>query len=243
VGLDNWGVEFPTTRWTRLVDVQANQSSVGADAFAEMIGRYWYPLYAYLRRQRYSSEDAQDYLQGFITYLLEADALKHLERNRSRFRSYLIGALKHYVSNEQRRDRAQKRGGGAVIVPIDVDLAEERYHMEPADERTPEKLFDRYWAYELLQQVMDRLEDDFRKKGKEDVFKALCPHLTGEAERGDSRTAARELGLSEENVRTIVSRMRRQFQVLLRQFVSETVDSDDLVDSEINYLMVSLGEN
>ncbi len=129
-----------------------------------------------------------------------------------------------------------------MIVPIEVETAEERYHNEPPDEQTPEKLFDRYWAYELLQQVMDRLEADYRARGKSEVFEALHPQLTGEAERGDYRTAAGKLGMSEDGVRQIVSRMRRQFQVLLRNLVSETVASDDLVDSEISYLMVSLGE-
>jgi RNA polymerase sigma-70 factor (ECF subfamily) len=201
---------------------------------------YWYPLYAFVRRQGVTPEDAQDLTQAFFERLIEKNFLADVQREKGRFRSFLLAALKHFLANEWDKSRAQKRGGGAVHVPIDTASDETRYGLEPAHLDTPEKLFERRWAITLLDRVLERLRDEHVKAGKAEWFEQLKPCLTAEkAALGYAELGAR-VGLSEGAVKVAVHRLRQRYRELLRSEIAETVDSPGEVDEELRHLFTAL---
>ena len=228
---------FETTRWSTVL--AASQSTGHAqEALATLCQIYWYPLYAYLRRGGHTAEDAEDLTQGFFAHLLEKRALRAADPERGRFRSFLLASLRHYVSNERARARADKRGGSAVLLPLDD--AEGQYRREPADDRTPERLLDRRWALTVLDRVAATLREEFCRRGKEAVFDELKPHLTGDAEGTPYREIGVRLGLSEGAARVAVHRLRRRFGELLRKEVGQTLASPEDIEDEIRCLMRAL---
>jgi RNA polymerase sigma-70 factor (ECF subfamily) len=199
---------------------------------------YWPPLYAYLRRNGSSPADAADTVQGFFALLLERDDLAQVRAERGRFRSFLLASLKHFQANERDRVAALKRGGGASIVSIDAQQAEDRYKAEPVDRQTPETLFDRYWALTVLERAQSKLRDRYRDVGNEKRFDVLLSYVAG-SQAESYRDAAAELGMTEGAVKTAVHRMRRDYGELIRAEVADTVASSDL-DSEIAALFEAL---
>src|SRR3954471_10218810 len=172
------GHVFATTRWSVVLRAGAG-SSASDDALARLCRAYWYPLYAFVRRQGHGPHDAQDLTQGFFARLLEKKDLAAVDRSKGKFRSFLLAAMKHYLANEWDRARAQKRGGGLALISIDDAEAEGRYAHEAAEQSTAEQLFDRRWALTLLDQVLARLEDEMAAAGKHAMFNALKFSLTG----------------------------------------------------------------
>jgi DNA-directed RNA polymerase specialized sigma24 family protein len=161
---------FNTTHWSVVLSAQ-NSNPTQAEAALELLCRtYWYPLYAYLRRSGYGEHDAQDLTQGFFAHLLQRRAINTVARERGKFRSFLLACMKFYVANQRDRASALKRGGGHKILSLDAEDAEERYRLEPPDNRTPEKLFEYKWAITLLNQVLVTLEQEFNNSGKSAVF-------------------------------------------------------------------------
>lgn len=239
VGLDHWGGDFPSTHWSVLFPKDTSSTSTGSatdKALAEMVGRYWYPVYAYLRKRGQSAHDAQDLVQGFFAELLSGDGLAGADRERGRFRSYLLGAVNHYVSKTRARESAQKRGGGQIPISIDQESAEQRFRHEPSHNETPEKLFYRNWALTVIQQVLCEVENDYRAKGKAPVFDTLKVYLSGESDRGTYGDAAEALQTTEVNVRTMVKRLRKRFRELMKLQVEQMVDSSEDVDKEVQFL-------
>lgn len=237
VGLEHWGGQFPDTNWSVLLTEVGG--SGGRDRFADMCSSYWYPLYAYLRRRGKSSHDAQDLTQGFFAHLLGGDRIGNLDRERGRFRSYLLGAMNHYLNDQRKHEQAQKRGGGAVPISIEEELAEHRFQNEPSDDLSAEKLYDRKWALMVINHTKRRLEREFAEGGKLALFEELGEFLTASPEAGDYREIAHRLGRTEESVRAVVSRMRRRFRELLREQVRVTVSSADEIDTEIRHLLMA----
>jgi RNA polymerase sigma-70 factor (ECF subfamily) len=201
---------------------------------------YWYPLYAFLRRQGHSAEDAQDLTQGFFARVLEKDALSHVDPARGRFRSFMLASLKHFVANERVRASALKRGGPLPPLSFEFETAEGQYRLEPRDEVTPESLFDRRWALTLLARVLGRIRSEFEKAGKAALFDALKGYLTAEETELSYREAAASLGLSEGAVKVAVHRLRRRFRLLLREEIAQTVATPEDVEDEIDYLFRAL---
>ena len=201
--------------------------------------RYWYPLYAFLRKRGYSSHDAQDLTQGFFSTMLKRDGLVGIDRERGRFRSYLLGAMDHYLCEVRRGDSAQKRGGGKPVLSIDLELAEQRFGNEPADALTPEKLFDREWALALLAEVADRLRGEYVGRGKGEVFDVLGDYLTARPDKGTYPRIAGELGVNEGNVRVMVNRLRKRYQSLLRETIGELVNSEEDIAEELSHLFAA----
>lgn len=241
VGLDHWGCEFPTTHWSLLVSSDQGGNVNTERAVSEIASGYWYPLYAFLRRSGHSAYDAQDHTQGFFAYLLTGDRLNGLDAAKGRFRSYFLGAVNHYLSNVRSRASAQKRGGGMVLVSIEQENAEERLHNEPSDEGlTPEKLFDRQWALAVFGQAMDALRKEYAGKGKTAIFESLKIYLSGEGERGAYKRIAEELKVSEVNVRSMVSRLRSRYRLLLRQQIETTLESSEDVEDELDLLFAAV---
>jgi RNA polymerase sigma-70 factor (ECF subfamily) len=201
---------------------------------------YWYPLYAFIRRQGFSPEQAQDHTQEFFARFLEKDLLGSADRARGQFRSFLLAACKHFLANERDRARAVKRGGGREPVSLDLQDAEQRYGLEPADELTPERLFERRWALTLLDQVLARLREESVRADKASLFDRLKGFLTGHADAKPYRQVAEELGMTEGAVKVAVHRLRNRYRELLQEEIARTVDDPAQVEDEIRSLFQAL---
>ena len=215
-----------------------NPSSPHAfDALSQLCRTYWYPLYAWIRRQGYTPHDAQDLIQGFFARLLEQDDLADVDRSRGKFRSFLLASLKHYVANERDRLQAWKRGGRHHFVPLESDTAETRYGAEPADTLSADRIYERRWALTILDEVMARLRTEFRHRGKENLFDQLKTCLTGDRLDQPYAGLAGELGVSESAVKVSVHRLRQRYRELLRDEIAQTVRDPAAVNAELRHLM------
>jgi DNA-directed RNA polymerase specialized sigma24 family protein len=232
---------FATTNWSMVIAAGDLSSPQSRQALATLCQGYWYPLYAYVRRQGHSGEQALDLTQEFFLRFLEKDFLRSVDRGKGRFRSFLLAACKHFLANERDRALAQKRGGGISVVTIDAGAAEQRYLLEPAHTSTTEKLFERRWAMTLLEQVLARLRDEFAADGKSRSFDTLKAFLTGERTVIRYAQAAEELGMTEGAVKVAVHRLRHRYRELLREEISRTLQDPSQVEDEIRDLFAALG--
>ncbi len=226
---------FGPTRWTLVLAAAGqNDSPAHRAALAELCETYWYPLYAYIRRCGYGRHDAEDLTQGFFARVLEKNYLADASPERGRFRSFLLASLKHYMANEWDRSQALKRGGGLIMVSLDVTTAESRHPWEPSDGVTPDQMYERQWVFALLDRVLGRLEGEYREKPE--LFAALKGFLTSETIPGALAQAARCLHLTEGAARVAVHRLRRRYRELLRAEIAQTVDEPSEIDAEIRRL-------
>jgi len=224
---------FPTTQWHLVLIAGEGLSRESQEALATLCRTYWYPLYGFIRRQGYPPEEAKDLTQGFFTRLLEKRYLRDYQRERGRFRSFLLASLKHFLANERDWARAQKRGGGTLTLSLEgiIDTGEHRYSLEPRSNLTPERIFEKQWALTMLDQVLLRL-------GKEsEHFDRLKSFLVGDEARIPYRQLANELGTTEGALKVSVHRLRRRFREILREEISHTVSDPGEVQDEIRYLM------
>jgi RNA polymerase sigma-70 factor (ECF subfamily) len=232
---------FATTQWS-LVLAAGERGSAGAEeALARLCSLYWYPVFAFVRRQGHATAEAEDLTQGFFTRLIEKGDIGGADRSRGRFRSFLLTACQHFLSNERDRTRAQKRGGGLLPVSIDVAAAEGRYQRTLAHSETPERLYDRQWCLTLLAGVLDDVREDYEAAGRERVFDRLKDFLTGDEAAGSHADAARDLAMTAAAVKVAVHRLRRRYREALRRRVADTVESADEVEDEIRHLLKTLG--
>ena len=230
--------QFRTTHWSVVLLSAQTQVPGSRTALADLCQLYWYPLYAFVRRRGYSASDAQDLTQEFFTRLLEKGWLEGVDQERGRFRSFLLAATKHFLSNERDRAAAQKRGGGKKLLPLDSGEAESRYALEPVDPITAERIFDRRWALTLLDQVLSRLRREFTASGKEELFNELKQTLTGDA--SSYAQIGERLGMTEGAVKVAAHRLRGRYRDLIRQEVAQTVQSPENVEDELRDLMAAL---
>jgi len=228
---------FVTTHWSVALSARKKDSPESDAALETLCRTYWYPLYAYVRRQGHSPPDAQDLTQEFFARLLQKDYLKAAAREKGRFRTFLIVALKRFLANEWDRARAQKRGGGQHPLSLDTELAEQRYRIEPVEGATAERVFERRWALTLLDRTMTRLREEFGSAGKGEEFDGLKLCLT--AERGEISYAeiAKALGINEGAARVAVHRLRKRFREIFREEIAHTVSSAEEIEGEVRYLM------
>ena len=227
---------FVTTRWSLVIRAAAAGDSVSAhDALEQLCRTYWYPLYAYARRRGCSPHDAEDAAQEFFARLLAGDWLARADRERGRFRSFLLASFQYFLAGERERAAAQKRGGGDAAISID-DAAESLYRLEPADRTTPETLFERGWALALLRDVLARLEAEFDDAGRREWFDALRPALTEDRTEIRHAAIAERLGTSEAAARVAVHRLRRRYRELIREAVRSTVADPNDVEDEMHHL-------
>lgn len=231
---------FQTTRWSLVLEAGRASSPRARAALEDLCRMYWYPLYAFVRREGVSRDEAEDLTQGFFASILERDDLKTVDPERGRFRAFLRTAMKHFLLNHRRTERAGKRGGGRTVLSLNYDSAEARFACEPAEQFTPEKLFDRQWALTVLDLALDSLGGQYRASGKERLFVALKPHLTGDDERMPYAEIAGQLELTEGAVRTAAHRLRKDFRESLRAQVAETLDESAEPDEEIRLLFEAL---
>ncbi len=229
-------MSFDTTQWTLVVAAGDSRQPGSHEALADLCGSYWYPLYAYLRRRGYPHEEAEDLVQGFFAQLLDKNYIRAADRERGRFRSFLLASLKNYAANEWDRKKAKKRGGDSTTLSLDFETAEGRCHIEPADDRTPEQVFDRGWAMTQLEHVLDRM----RSEGDgDDRLAALEGFLTGEGDDVRYKDVAEQLGMTEGAIKVAVHRLRRRFGKMLREEVARTLNDPNDVDDEIRHLFAA----
>lgn len=231
---------FVTTHWSAVVAAGHSDTTRAHDALAYLCQAYWYPLYAYARRRGSSPHDAQDLTQEFFARLLEGNWVRQADRQRGRFRSFLLSAMKHFMAGEWNKAHAQKRGGRQPILSLDDDSAEHRYRLEPVDKATPESLFERGWALTLLDGVLARLEEEYRRDGKQALMEIMRPALTTDQEAIDYAAVAPKLGLTETAARVAVHRLRQRYRQLIRAEVASTVASPEEVEAEMHHLFEAL---
>jgi RNA polymerase sigma factor (sigma-70 family) len=230
---------FLTTHWSMVCSLHSDPVSAER-ALAQLCSTYWYPLYAFTRRQGYSAHDAEDLVQGFFARLLEKRDFGALSQDKGKFRSFLLAALKNHLANEWDRSQALKRGGGQEWVSIDSTEAEDRYQNQGSQGPTPPDDFDRQWALTLLERVLDRLKLEMVEAGKGPHFESLKFVLTGGQGRSYTDTG-RDLGMSEGAVKVAVHRLRQRYRDLIRDEVAQTVSSESEVDEELRTLLRALG--
>jgi len=233
--------EFATTHWSLVVAATPDEASEtrARKALEELCRAYWYPLYAFVRYRGHSSDDAQDLTQAFFARLIETGGFASADPERGRFRSYLLGMMKHFLANEWHRAQTQKRGGQVQFIEWDALDPETRYAGASKGSDDPEHLFDREWALETIAGALQTLRDEMAKAGKSEQFDALKGSLTGEDALCREEIAAR-LGMSEGAVKVAVHRLRRRYRVLLRTAIAETVSNEADLDDEMRYLVAVL---
>jgi RNA polymerase sigma-70 factor (ECF subfamily) len=209
-------------------------------ALADLCHTYWYPLYAFVRRKGHSVHDAQDLTQAFFARLLEKNYVAGADRERGRFRTYLLAALTHFLADESDKERRLKRGGGRKIISFDAASAEERYLLEPVDRFDAAKLYERRWVTTLFDKVLDRLEQEFHDSGKAGLFDELKGSLLAEDTASPYAEAGARLGMKEDAVKQAVHRMRRRYRELFREEIAQTVAGPDEVDDELQHLFAVL---
>jgi RNA polymerase sigma-70 factor (ECF subfamily) len=230
--------QFTATRWS--IVLAAGGDRDGTDtrrALEELIASYWFPLYAFIRRQGHDAQTAEDLTQDFFTRLLEKADLADVDRAKGRFRSFLLAAAKHFLANEWDKRQALKRGGGKPVIALDALDAEARYALEPATDMTAERLFDRRWALAVLDQVLARLRQEYADAGKGKLYEAVKDCLAGGAGASSHADIAERLGMTEGAVKVAAHRLRRRYRDLLRAEIAQTVDSPGQVEEEITYLL------
>lgn len=228
---------FQTTHWTVVLAAAAPDTGLDGAAFAELYLAYWPPLYAYARRRGFSPAEAEDIIQDFFARLVSKESLSGLQRDGGRFRSFLLRALDNFLANEWDRAQAQKRGGGRRPLSLDVEEGEARFALEAADAETPESLFEKRWAFTLLEHVTDQLRDEYAGAGRRELFDHLRVHLQGDRTGPPYATIAARCGISEGAVKVAVHRMRHRYGELLRETIARTVSSPAEVDEELRYLI------
>jgi RNA polymerase sigma factor (sigma-70 family) len=227
---------FVTTHWSVVLAAGHGDTTRADDALAHLCQTYWYPLYAYARRRGCSPPDAQDLTQEFFARLLKGNWLADADRQRGRFRSFLLSAMKHFMANEWNKAQAQKRGSGQPLLSLNDDAAEHRYRLEPVEKATPESLFERGWALTLLEGVLARLEEEYRSEGKHTWMEAMRPALTTDRGAIDYAEMAHKLGVTETAARVAVHRLRQRYRQLIRAEVASTVASPEEAEAEMHHL-------
>ena len=230
--------QFPATRWSLVVAAGDPHRKEARSALVSLCESYWYPLYAYLRRRGYSSDQAQDLTQEFFVRMIEGRYLDRAEPEKGRFRAFLLTSLKFFVADEDDRRRARKRGGG-MVVPLEFSSGEERYQREPGHDETPERIYERRWALSVLDRVVEKLRNEFVQHGRPDHFERLKVFLLGQSD-APYGALAQELNTSEGALKVAIHRLRKRYRELFRQEIADTVADPAAVESELRHLAAVL---
>ena len=231
---------FATTHWSVVLAAANRETPEAAAALERLCSTYWYPLYAYIRREGYDVADAQDLTQSFFYHILSRRFLQKASREKGKFRSFMLGSLKFFLADELARLQAQKRGGGRPLVFLDAQSAEERYRSEPVDVMDAERLFERRWAIALLNRVLERLEEEFAEAGKSQVIDRFRQFLLGEQDAATYREVGAALGMTEGAVKVAVHRMRERYRELFREEIAQTVVDPAEIEDEMRHVFAVL---
>jgi DNA-directed RNA polymerase specialized sigma24 family protein len=234
---------FATTHWSVVLAAGHGNTTHAQNALTHLCKTYWYPLYAYARRRGNSPQDAQDLTQEFFMRLLQGNWIAQADRQRGRFRTFLLTAMQHFMANEWNKAHAQKRGGLQPILSLDSDVAEKQYQLESAEKNTPETLFERGWAMSLLNGVLLKLEEEYRIEGKSQWMEVLRPALTVDRDAIIYADLALKLGIAETAARVAVHRLRRRYRHLIQSEIARTVASEGEVKEEMRHLFQVLANS
>jgi len=235
--------EFATTHWSDVLAARDGVSSQAAQALERLCRTYWFPLYAHVRRQGHGAPDAQDLVQGFFARLLQGNFLENVGPQKGKFRSFLLAALNHFLSDEWDKARAAKRGGGQTLISLDDLHAEELYLAQPDSHLTTESLFDQRWALTLLAQAFGRLREESAAAGKTFEFDHLKTFLSTPTGDGGYDAVAAELELPVVTVGVKVHRLRQRYGELIRAEIAHTVASPADIEEEMGHLFDAVGRS
>jgi RNA polymerase sigma factor (sigma-70 family) len=234
--------QFTPTHWSVVLAAREQNSLQASEALERLCQAYWPPLYAYIRRQSYSQEDAQDLTQEFFTRLLEKNWLARLQHQNGKFRSFLLTFLEHFLSDQRDRERAQKRGGGQTFISLDQYQAEERQHFEPSDGLTPDQVFDRRWAQQIMENAIRRLCQEYTDHGKGELFACLKDLSPGKHGSQSYAELGAQFGMSEGAIKSAVHRFHGKYRNILRDEIAQTVERPEDINDEIRHLFRIWGE-
>ena len=229
-------VAFTTTHWSVVLEAQG-ESPAAQEALEKLCRMYWRPIYSFIRRQGIRREEAEDITQGFFAQLLERRSFSAVRKEKGRLRSFLLGGLKYFLADEQRRAMAIKRGSGLRPIPLEELRADEGIEMEPADPVTPEMIYERRWASTVLERVLSRLKDEYRAAGNTALFDSLKQLLPDEPGASSQAEIAARLGMTENAIRQAFYRFRQRYQLLMREEIAHTVATPGDIEDELRHLI------
>ena len=232
--------KFDTTHWSVVLAAGDSKSPQADDALEKLCRTCWYPLYAFVRRAGHGAHDAQDLTQGFFAYLLERHLVAKADPQAGRFRSFLLGSLKHFLAHENERATALKRGGGQPVLSLDHFDPEECYALEPSDAATPETIFNQRWARQQVENALSRLRAEYASSGRGPLFDLLKDYVWGDKNALSLAEIAGRLDLTEEAIKKSVQRLRQHFRDCLRAEIAQTVATPDQIDDELRHLRAAL---
>ena len=228
--------QFEQTSWTQVNAARADHSTLCQTALENLCKTYWYPLYAYVRRKGHPPDDARDLTQSFFCHFLERNLIAVADREKGKFRSFLLGSLNNYLGHERQHAMAQKRGGGRLDFSLDAEDAEGRFCHEPSTEESPETAYERGWARTLLEQAMKQLRDEYLRMGKAELYKHLRHCLSEETDNARHRKVAAALGMTPGAVAVAAHRIRQKYRECIRAEITRTIADDEDTDEEYRYL-------
>ncbi len=231
---------FRTTRWSVVVAAGGPESLLAKAALEDLCGAYWLPLYSFARRRGASEHEAQDLTQAFFAALLEKNYVADADRQRGKFRTFLLTSFRHHCSKEREKAAAQKRGGGRVHLSLDFDEGERRYRLEPTSDLTPERVFERRWALTTLERGLERVKHHHERAGDLATFEALEPFIAPGTVRPTYAETAERIAKSETAVKAAIRRLRIRYREALRAEIADTVPAETDIDAEVRELMEAL---
>lgn len=238
----NQNPDFSTTNWSVVLAAVHSDPATAMAALERLCRRYWYPVYAFVRQRGHDIHQSEDLTQGFFHFVLERQALQRVDRQKGRFRTFILTALTNFLHNERDKSQTHKRGGRHQVISLDEEFAESVYTLEATSGETPETLFDRRWAAMLVRRVLDELRHEHEQRGKGALFAGVQPFLTGEPVGADYDRLALHLGMEAGAVKVALHRARRRFGELLRNEVAHTVSQPEEVEAEIRHLLAAMAE-
>ena len=239
-GLVEGSPEFRTTHWSAVLAARDGDPPESRRALEQLCARYWFPLYAFVRRQGNDHHEGQDLTQEFFARFLEKDYIKEVSAEKGRFRSFLLAAIKHFLANDWHRRHRLKRGGGCLVLPLDGKDPETLYAGTLLDHETPECLYERRWAMTVLQRVVDQLRGEYLIAGKAAIFDELKEFLAERKGTPHQEMAGRH-GISVSAVGVAIHRLRQRYRELLREEIARTVGATEDIDDEIRHLITVVG--
>jgi RNA polymerase sigma-70 factor (ECF subfamily) len=235
-GTQKGAASFTTTHWSVVLEAQS-ESPAAHDALEKLCRVYWRPIYSFVQRQSIGPEEAKDITQSFFADLLEHKSLTAVRKEKGRFRSYLLGALKYFLADERRRAMAIKRGKGQRLIPLEELSADERIEMEPADPVTAEQIYERRWASTVLERVLCLLKNEYVAAGNAVLFDSLKQLLPDEPGSPSQADIAGQLSMTANAVRQAFHRFRQRYQLLLREEIAHTVATPGDIEDELRHLI------
>jgi DNA-directed RNA polymerase specialized sigma24 family protein len=233
----NLNAQFTTTHWSVVLAAGSGSSPEAQAALGRLCQSYWYPIYAFVRRQGFNAHDSEDVVQGFLAHLLARPFLRGVACENGKFRSFLLASLRNFMADQRDKSSALKRGAGQPVISFDSEEAASLYASEPVNTLSPDKLLERRWAMTLLERAQARLKDEYAVAGKQQLFEKLRQFNATSEAAPLYRELATELDMPENTLKSLIHRMRQRYRQLLREEVAQTVSTAAEVDDEIRYLL------